>query len=452
MILCYPLRGYCHSPSSGILPGENMMASFSRDVISVLSKNLGITRLTGPSLKEAIKNRYEPLPDIEKRRINREVAHEFIKAASFSGIRKEHIDTGKSLSLAGTRVLAVNHVGLLDVTIEWKTGPDGTLNPKAFHIDAGGDQINVSKVFSHFKEDIALVALTGRKEDEVTSAWERDFLHESIIPSLIRVPGKDIQVALYNMIDGDVLPAMFGWTDELAKETVEAINREALLALEEMFKGGQDNIWVVLSAGGPVRYNRELSYYSTLVKRVKEKYGDKINLLIDFKFVSGPEEAMSVIGIQRDAPQDIIKPNVEEFIQILTSSGLAKKGSLDKNTITEDTMLTYAMKLRDKFNLLGVLVSMDRSGLMLVMQDRTIREKGIKIVPACHTAAGDSLKAGFLYALSNGKSFEEAIHTGNLFGAATASMEGSQTVTPEALAKTEALAREQNVEPEVTKT
>ncbi|MGB2652127.1 MAG: PfkB family carbohydrate kinase, partial [Candidatus Omnitrophota bacterium] len=67
----------------------------------------------------------------------------------------------------------------------------------------------------------------------------------------------------------------------------------------------------------------------------------------------------------------------------------------------------------------------------------------------CHTAAGDSLKAGVIYALSNGKSFEEAVHTGNLFGASTASMEGTQTVTPQRLAEIEALARMQNVVPEI---
>ena len=92
---------------------------------------------------------------------------------------------------------------------------------------------------------------------------------------------------------------------------------------------------------------------------------------------------------------------------------------------------------------------MDKAGLMLVMRDRIIKEKGVEIIQACHTAAGDSLKAGVIYALSSGKSFEEAVHTGNLFGASTASMEGSQAVTPERLAKIEALARMQNVVPEV---
>ena len=92
---------------------------------------------------------------------------------------------------------------------------------------------------------------------------------------------------------------------------------------------------------------------------------------------------------------------------------------------------------------------MDRSGLMLVLRDRIIKEKGVKIKQACPTGAGDSLKAGFLYALSKGRSFEEAVHTGNLFGAGTASMEGTQTVTPEKLAETEALARAQNITPEI---
>ncbi|MDD5634626.1 MAG: PfkB family carbohydrate kinase [Candidatus Omnitrophica bacterium] len=425
------------------------MEALSTNINDVLSKNLGISKLTGSSLKEAITSRFHPLPDDEKRRINREIAHAVIKVVGAAKSKKRSSITGKIKSLPATRVLAVNHVGLLDVTIEWETGPNGILKPTAYHVDPGGDQINVSKVFSDFKENIALVALSGKKEDEITNEWERNFLDNNIIPALIRPAGVNIEAAIYNIVDGDTLTGIFGWADELSGKTVENINQEALSMLNRMFKGGSNNIWMVFSAGGPVRYNSSLAYYASLVKQVKKKYADKVKLLIDFKFLSGPEEAMSVVDIYRETPQDIIKPNAEEFIQILTSSGLAKKGSLNKNTITEEAIKAYAIKLRSKYNLLGVLVTMDEKGLILVTQDRIIKEKGIKIIEACHTAAGDSLKAGFLYALSNGKSFEEPVHTGNLFGASTASMEGSETVTPKILAKTEALAHMQNVTPEV---
>ncbi len=419
------------------------------DIKDILSKELGINRLTASSLRETIARRYDPLSDAEKRRINHEIAHSAIKAARAAGLRKRSAGAGKTGSLTDTNVLGINHVGPLDVTIEWKTGPDGTLGLAGCRVDAGGDQVNVSKVFSHFDENIALVALAGKKGGEITDEWERNFLNKRVIPALIRAEREDQPVAVYNMIDGDTLPGMFGWADELSKETVDNINREALTMLEAMFKGGSDNTWMVISAGGPVRYNRDLAYYAALVKQVKKKYRDQVKLLIDFKFVSGPDEAMSVLEIPRETPQDIIKPNLEEFIQILAASGLAGKGSLSRDTITKEAVKTYAMKLRAKYNLLGVLVSMDRSGLILVMRDRIIKEKGVKIVQACHTAAGDSLKAGVLYALSRGRSFEEAVHTGNLFGAGTASMEGSRTVTPEVLAKIEALARAQNVVPEV---
>ena len=419
------------------------------DIKNVLSENLGINKLTGSSLREAIAHHFDPLPDAEKRRINREIAHTTIKAVQATKGNKKCSDTGNTGSLPDTSVLAINHTGPLDVTLEWETEPDGTLELTGYRIDSGGDQVNVSKVFSHFNENIALVALAGKEGEEITDEWERNFLSKSIIPSLIRAIREDQQVAIINVVDGDTLPEMYEWANELSTETVENINRAALTMLEAMFSGGSDSIWVVLSAGGPLRYNRDLAYYASLVKQVKEKYQDRVEFLIDFKFMSGPEEAISVLDIHRETPQDIIKPNLEEFIQILVSSGLEKTGFLDNNTITEEVIKACALKLRNKYNLLGVLVSMDKNGLMLVMRDRIIKEKGIKIVQACHTAAGDSLKAGVVYALSNGKSFEEAVHTGNLFGASTASMEGTQTVTPEKLAQTEALARIQNVVPEI---
>ncbi len=419
------------------------------DIKDILTNSLGINDLTEASLKEAIVSHYHHQTDDKKRRINREIAHEVIKAVRTTESKKDCEDTGKPGSLPETRVLGINYISPLDVTIEWKTEPDGTLKLAKYHIDSGGDQINVSKVFSHFNENIALVALTGKEKAEITDEWERNFLNNSIIPVLIRCGEEDGQVAVLNMIDDEPLPVMYGWADELSKDTVENIDREALRVLDAMLDDGRDNIWMALSAGGPVRYNSDLAYYASLVKQVKKKYPNRVKLLIDFKYTSGAEEALSVLNIPREAPQDIIKPNLEEFIQILIASGLSESGSLDENTITENDIKTYAIKLRDKYNLLGVLVSMDKNGLMLVMQNKVIKENGIKIIPACHTAAGDSLKAGFLYALSNGKSFEEAIHTGNLFGASTASMEGSQTVTLEVLTKTEALADAQGVKPTV---
>ncbi|MDD5440094.1 MAG: PfkB family carbohydrate kinase, partial [Candidatus Omnitrophica bacterium] len=299
-----------------------------------------------------------------------------------------------------------------------------------------------------FDENIALVALTGKKESETTEAWESDFFAGTIIAALIRSSTEDVPAAIYNIIDGETLPGMFGWADALSKETVEEVNREAMAMLERMGKG-PDNVWMVLSAGGPLHYDRGLDYYASLIKKVKGKYRDRVKLLIDFKFMAGPLETMSVLNVHRDTPQDIIKPNVEEFLKILVASGLAGAGILDKTSISEAYLKKYAARLRKKYNLLGVLISMDKNGLMLVMKDLVIREAGIVINQICPTGAGDSLKAGFLYALSKGKSFEAAVHTANLFGAATASMEGTKTVTPDTFARTKALAIAQGVRPEV---
>jgi fructose-1-phosphate kinase PfkB-like protein len=418
------------------------------NIKSAVLKNFGISRLTVPSLKEAVTRCNADLSDREKRHMTREIALAVIETLKTAEGSEKKMPTATPPSLANTKVLAINHAGPLDVAIDWAVGPDGILNFAGCRVDAGGDQINVSKVFGNFDENIALVALTGKEGGEITAEWERNFLSKSIIPSLIRDPREDGQVALYNTIDGNILPGIFGWKDELSKETVETINNKAIATLDEMLKGTSDSVWMILSAGGPVRYNRSLAYYASLINRVRDKYGDRVKLLVDFKFMSGPEEAMSILDIQRETPRDIIKPNLEEFLQLLLSSGLAERSELEKNVMTDENIKTYAIGLRKKHNFMGVLVSLDKAGLMLVMEDRVIREKGIKIDLACHTAAGDSLKAGFVYALSGGMSIEKAVHTGNLFGASTASMRGSLTVNPEKLAEVENLARMQNVFPE----
>ena len=146
------------------------------DIKSVLSTNLNIDELTEDSLRESIVHYISALADDEKRRINREVAHCVIKTMKNAGNQKDLTGTEKTTSLQNTNVLAINHAGPLDVTLEWKTDPAGKLELLKYHIDSGGDQVNVSKVFSHFKKNIALVALSGKENGEITATKVLDKL------------------------------------------------------------------------------------------------------------------------------------------------------------------------------------------------------------------------------------------------------------------------------------
>ena len=112
------------------------------DIKEILSKSLGISTLTEPSLREAIVNRYNNLPDDEKRRVNREIARCVIEAVRALEGKKKYEGIGKPASLQDTNVLGINHSGPLDVTIEWKTEPTGTLKLVSCRTDSGGDQIN----------------------------------------------------------------------------------------------------------------------------------------------------------------------------------------------------------------------------------------------------------------------------------------------------------------------
>lgn len=412
-----------------------------------ISEIMGISEPSAASLERAV-SRHQGLPDRNKREVNRRIALAAIGSCEYG--KRQGIPKGACLRLlSSVKVLGVNHAGPLDVTLNWQS-KGKRLRLLRCNIDAGGDQINVSKVFSNFKERIALVALSGKKNGRITQVWERKFLGKMVIAGLIRCPD-DVPVQVYNILDGKTLPGMHGWQDPLKPGVIDKINSKTMEMLEGMLGGKQKNVWMLLSAGGPIRYDPASACYANLVKKVKERYGSRVNLLIDFKFMSGPEEAMSVLKIARKSPQDIIKPNLQEFIQILCASGITKPGQLKAGVIGEAEIKKQAVSLRKRYNLAGVLVSMDKSGVLLVLEDRIIREKGIKITLASPTAAGDSLKAGFVYSLSQGGSFEEAVHTGNLFGAATASMPGSRTVTPGILAGIKALARKQKVFPVVEK-
>jgi hypothetical protein len=196
------------------------------DVENIILNELGLKKLTGPSLRKAVAGFYSALSDAEKRRINRDIALQAIKMCKVPGRDNQPVKVAKPENVSNVKVLAVNYAGPLDVTIEWKTRPDRTLGLTGCRIDPGGDQINVSKVFSHFNEKISLIALAGKEDDPVTVAWEKGFMNPNILTKLVRSGDEGTTAAIYNVIDGETLPGMFGFAEGPLKglKTVRTIS------------------------------------------------------------------------------------------------------------------------------------------------------------------------------------------------------------------------------------
>ena len=117
---------------------------------------------------------------------------------------------------------------------------------------------------------------------------------------------------------------------------------------------------------------------------------------------------------------DIMKPNETE-LQTLT--GL----KIDK---LEDVV--EAAKLFVQKGVKVVLVTLGAKGTMMVTKEQSLLFEGEKVVAVDSTAAGDCFTAAFTIALTQGKTYEQAITFGNKVSAIAVTRKGAQTSIPSA--------------------
>ena len=103
----------------------------------------------------------------------------------------------------------------------------------------------------------------------------------------------------------------------------------------------------------------------------------------------------------------LVKPNIDELEAIFETK------------INEDNLLDYARKLNE-LGAENVIVSRGKDGSIFVSDDIALKAKPINGKLINSVGAGDSMVAGFVYALKNGKSKEEAYRLAIACGTATA--------------------------------
>lgn len=403
-------------------------------------------QLTKDKLQQAIEDVFKKqFSDGEKRALNREIALALLKGEKDSG---EEIKAEPKIPLAMTRVAGASHSGPFDISIKFKTSDkNGGLEMVDWRYDTGGRQAGVSKVFRSFEEPFGIVAISGKEGGEINDKWTEGFSSEYVIPSFAALED-DKRVNVLFVVDGVELPLMIGWYT-IPEEVFIELNERSIEMLRDMLHGQPDKtVWFHITAGGGIRYDKNLRPYGSLAKEIKNLYQARVQLVLDFKWTSTDDEILSVLEIPRDVPQDIVTPNVKELILILEAAGLVDKGVLSEDSMTDEEITSYALMLMDRYNLLGVFATKGERGLQLVLTDRVVKEDGIKVFVENTLGAGDATKAAFTYALSLGRSWEQSVHSANLFGAATVTLEGTQVAMPfgsvEAIAS---LAQEQGVTP-----
>ncbi|MFT4136654.1 1-phosphofructokinase family hexose kinase [Microbacterium sp.] len=267
--------------------------------------------------------------------------------------------------------------------------------------DAGGKGLNVSRV----------VAAGGRETLAVLPLDERDAFAAALratgIPTRI-VPITGSARANLAVTDPD------GTTTKLNLRGVTLTAADAAAIVEAVVEASEGAAWLVLAGSLPPGLADD--FYVTVIRAVRERWGDAApRIAVD---TSGP----ALHAVVADGIPDLIKPNDEELAEL---AGI----DLDPSAELADAVLEVARTIVPERSR-AALVTLGAHGAVLVTADGALVATPPRIRVRSTVGAGDSSLAGFLLADAAGSTPEESLRNSIRYGAAAASLPGTQAPTP----------------------
>lgn len=267
--------------------------------------------------------------------------------------------------------------------------------------DAGGKGVNVARV----------VAAAGAPARAVVPVGAHDpyrvLLEDTgIALDLVDVAGR----ARANLTITD--PA--GETTKLNLPGAELSPAEAQAVTDGVVAAAESATWLVLAGSLPPGV--PASFYADLVAAVRERWG-----------AAAPRIAVDASGaalaeVVATARPDLIKPNHEELAELV---GEDAAGDLD--VITEATRRAHQLVPE---HVASALVTLGADGALLFTVEGAWRGYAPKIQVASTVGAGDSSLAGYLLADLEGASAPDRLARSIAYGAAAATLPGTQPPTP----------------------
>ncbi len=267
--------------------------------------------------------------------------------------------------------------------------------------DAGGKGVNVARVVSAAGAPARAVVPVSAHDPY------RVLLEDTGLDlDLVDVAGR----ARANLTITD--PA--GETTKLNLPGAELSASEAQALTAGVVAAAQGATWLVLAGSLPPGV--PASFYADLVAAVRERWGaDAPRIAVD---ASGAALAEVVAA----ARPDLIKPNHEELAELV---GEDAAGDLD--VITEATRRAHQL-VPDRAA--SALVTLGAEGALLFTAEGAWRGFAPKIQVASTVGAGDSSLAGYLLADLEGASAPDRLARSIAYGAAAATLPGTQPPTP----------------------
>lgn len=267
--------------------------------------------------------------------------------------------------------------------------------------DAGGKGVNVARV----------VAAAGAPARAVVPVGAHDpyrvLLEDTgIALDLVDVAGR----ARANLTITD--PA--GETTKLNLPGAELSPAEAQAVTDGVVAAAEGATWLVLAGSLPPGV--PASFYADLVAAVRERWG-----------AAAPRIAVDASGaalaeVVATARPDLIKPNHEELAELV---GEDAAGDLD--VITEATRRAHQLVPE---RVASALVTLGADGALLFTAEGAWRGYAPTIQVASTVGAGDSSLAGYLLADLEGASAPDRLARSIAYGAAAATLPGTQPPTP----------------------
>ncbi|KRA25881.1 1-phosphofructokinase [Microbacterium sp. Root61] len=170
--------------------------------------------------------------------------------------------------------------------------------------------------------------------------------------------------------------------------------------------------WVVFAGSLPPGLSD--GFYADAIAAVRARWG------ADAPRVAVDTSGRALERVVADAAPDLIKPNEEELSELAGSTGEA---DIAASALAQARALVPA-------KVGAALVTLGARGALLVTADTSLRAHAPRIEVASTVGAGDSSLAGYLIAAVAGAAADLRLRTAVAYGAAAASLPGTQIPTP----------------------
>lgn len=266
--------------------------------------------------------------------------------------------------------------------------------------DAGGKGVNVTRVIS--AAEVASLAVLPLSADDPFAAALRA---TGIVSRTVPIHGR-VRANLTIAESG-------GATTKLNLPGAAIGETDAAAVISAVVDACREADWLVLAGSLPPGLSDD--FYVRVIRAVRAVHGDVAPAIaVD---TSGP----ALAAVVREGSPDLIKPNDDELVELI-----------DRPLPDGDTADAAAALARDLVpgQVGAALVTLGALGAVLVTADGAWFASPPRIHVASTVGAGDSSLAGYLLAAVTGAAPAERLTAAVRYGAAAASLPGTQAPTP----------------------